>query len=53
MHLFVSQVDVVHPRCEAEGCAKLAAFGYPGERPRRCKAHMLEHMVSVRAQGPA
>ena len=37
----------MNPRCEADGCAKQPSFGFPGERPRRCKAHMLEAMVRL------
>ncbi len=41
----------MNPKCEASGCAKQPYFSFPGERRRRCKAHMLEGMVRVMAQG--
>jgi hypothetical protein len=41
----------MNPMCEASGCAKQPYFGFPGERRRRCRAHMLEGMVRVLAQG--
>jgi hypothetical protein len=40
----------VNPVCEALGCAKRPSFGFLGERPRRCKAHLLEGMVRTLAQ---
>jgi len=43
--LHLSQEDVVSPRCQAIGCATHPSFAFPGERPRRCKAHLLEGMV--------
>ena len=43
--MFWFQEDVKKIRCEADGCAKQPSFGFLGERPRRCKAHMLEGMV--------
>jgi hypothetical protein len=39
----------VSTKCEGDGCAKQPSFGFPGERPRRCKAHMLEGMVRMLA----
>jgi len=45
------QVDLVSLKCEAISCAKQPSFGFLGERPRRCKAHMLEGMVRMLAQG--
>ena len=47
--MLIFQEDVA--KCEADGCKKQPAFGFPGERPRRCKAHMLEGMVRMLAQG--
>ena len=41
------QEDIKNRKCEADGCAKQPVFGFPGERPRRCKAHALEAMVRV------
>ena len=41
----------MNPKCEAAGCALKPAFGFLGERPRRCKAHRLEGMVRALAQG--
>ena len=37
-------------KCEADCCDKQPSFGFLGERPRRCKAHMLEGMVRLLAQ---
>jgi hypothetical protein len=45
------QEDMVNPKCEAAGCALIPVFGFLGERPRRCKAHRLEGMVRMLAQG--
>ncbi len=42
---------LVSPICEADGCAKHSSFGFLGEQERRCKAHMLEGMVRMLAQG--
>ena len=33
--------------CSAEGCGILATFGYPGHKPERCKAHVLDGMVRI------
>ncbi len=38
------------PRCEEAGCDTLPSFGFQGERPRRCKAHMLGGMVPVKSK---
>ena len=32
--------------CEAQGCSTQPSFGFPGEKPRRCKAHAQTGMVS-------
>ena len=45
------QEYLAHPTCEADGCALLPAFGFLGERPRRCEAHMMQGMVRMLAQG--
>jgi hypothetical protein len=37
----------MNQKCEAIGCAKQPSFGFPGERPRRCKAHLQEGMVRL------
>ncbi len=49
--ILATQENLKSRKCEGHGCAKLPSFGYPGERKRRCKAHMLEGMVRVLAQG--
>ena len=33
--------------CNAEGCGVRAGFGYPGRKPERCKAHVLDGMVRI------
>ena len=40
------QVYVKAPNCEAQGCSTQPSFGFPREKPRRCKAHAQEGMVS-------
>ncbi len=49
--LFLYQENVRHRKCEADACAKQPVFGFPGERPRRCKAHRLGGMARTPAQG--
>jgi hypothetical protein len=50
--MLVFQEDLTKDNeCEADGCAKHPSFGLPGERPRRCKAHMLDGMVRMLARG--
>ncbi len=42
-----SQADVASKMCAAAGCKKRPLYGFPGERPLRCKPHALEGMVRV------
>ena len=46
------QEDVISPRCDEDGCRKVATFGHPGGRRARCNMHKLEDMVgcSLRVQ---
>ena len=41
----VTQVDVVHPRCEAAGCTLHTTFGRPNSKRQMCAKHKLDGMV--------
>ena len=41
------QEDLSHTYCSAEDCRVGAGFGYPGRKPERCKAHVLDGMVRI------
>ena len=41
--------DVVHKRCEEEGCGKIPAFNSPNEKkPRFCGSYKRDGMKDVR-----
>ena len=43
-------IDVVNPKCKAEGCKKRASYGIPCNLPSRCAVHKEEGMI-IRPRG--